>query len=85
VFGVRFNKGSLLEPYFDNRILGEKLNGAFLFELRGTPAEYSASLKRGLTESGTFVRFTQAGASCLTRILRRRLLNLFVEFHDAAS
>jgi hypothetical protein len=24
-------------------------------------------------------------SSCLTRILRRRLLNLFVEFHDAAS
>jgi len=56
-----------VEPYFDNRILIE--NGPFLYELRGTPAEYKAGLDRAiekgwlvLHESGTFVRFTQAGA-----------------------
>jgi hypothetical protein len=58
-----------VEPYFDNRILIEKINGPFLYELRGTPAEYKAGLDRAiekgwlvLHESGTFVRFTQAGA-----------------------
>ena len=47
----------------------EKINAPFLFQERATPAEYSAGLKlaieRGwlvLHESGTFVRFTQAGA-----------------------
>jgi hypothetical protein len=41
----------------------------FLFREHATPAEYSAGLKRAiergwlvLHESGTFVRFTQAGA-----------------------
>jgi hypothetical protein len=45
------------------------INGPFLFEHKATPAEYSAGLKfaieRGWLEidrSGTFVRFTQAGA-----------------------
>jgi hypothetical protein len=40
-----------------------------LFELKAMPAEYTAGLKRAssgawlvLHESGTFVRFTQAGA-----------------------
>jgi hypothetical protein len=58
-----------VEPYFDNRILIEKINGPFLYELRGTPAEYKAGLDRAIAngwlvlhESGTFVRFTQAGA-----------------------
>jgi len=35
-----------VEPYFDNRILIEKINGPFLYELRGTPAEYKAGLDR---------------------------------------
>ncbi|HWZ38458.1 MAG TPA: hypothetical protein VNY08_09185 [Bradyrhizobium sp.] len=59
-----------VEPYFDNRILIEKINGPFLYELRGTPAEYKAGLDRAiekgwldLHESGTFVRFTRAGAA----------------------
>jgi hypothetical protein len=30
-----------LEPYMDNRLLIEKINGPFLFELRGTPEEYN--------------------------------------------
>ena len=58
-----------VEPYFDNRILIEKINGPFLYELKGTPAEYKAGLDRAIAngwlvlhESGTFVRFTQAGA-----------------------
>ena len=51
------------------RIHIEKINGPFLFREKGTPAEYKAGLdlaiERGwlvLHESGTFVRFTQAGA-----------------------
>jgi len=47
----------------------EKINGPFLFGDKGTPAEYSAGLElaiaRGwleLHESGTYVKFTQAGA-----------------------
>ena len=58
-----------VEPYFDNRILIEKINGPFLYELRGSPEEYWAGLQRAiekgwlkLHESGTYVKFTQAGA-----------------------
>jgi hypothetical protein len=47
----------------------EKINDPILFVERATPAEYKAGLKRAiengwlvLHESGTFVRFTQAGA-----------------------
>ena len=57
------------EPIQDGRIYIEKINGPFLFEDKGTPAEYSAGLKlaieRGwleLHESGTYVRMMQAGA-----------------------
>ena len=46
----------------------EKINGPFLFEIKGTPAQYKAGLLRAiekgwitLHESGTFIRFTQAG------------------------
>jgi hypothetical protein len=58
-----------VEPVQDGRIHIEKLNGAMLFDLKATPAEYKAGLMRAidkgwlvLHESGTFVRFTQAGA-----------------------
>jgi hypothetical protein len=58
-----------VEPYFDNRVLIEKINGPSLNELSCTPAEYKAGLDRAiekawlvLHESGTFVNFTQAGA-----------------------
>ena len=58
-----------VEPIQDGRIHIELINGPFLFQHKGTPAEYKAGLKlcieRGwlvLHESGTFVRFTQAGA-----------------------
>jgi len=57
------------EPLQDGRIYIEKLNGPFLFGDKGTPAEYSAGLElaiaRGwldLHESGTYVKFTAAGA-----------------------
>jgi hypothetical protein len=58
------------EPIQDGRIYIEKLNGPFLFDAKGTPAEYKAGLElaieRGfleLHESGTFVRFTEKGAA----------------------
>ena len=58
------------EPIQDGRIYIEKINRPFLFELKGTPAEYKAGLLRAiengwleLHESGTFVRFTPAGAA----------------------
>jgi hypothetical protein len=58
-----------IEPVQDGRIHIEKLNGPMLFELKATPAEYKAGLDRAIAkgwlvlhESGTFVRFTQAGA-----------------------
>jgi hypothetical protein len=58
-----------VEAVQDGRIHIEKINGPFLFEFKGSPAEYGAGLKlaieRGwlwLHESGTYVRFTQAGA-----------------------
>lgn len=53
----------------DGRIYIEKLNGPFLFGDKATPAEYTAGLQfaisRGwlkLHESGTYVKFTAAGA-----------------------
>jgi len=58
-----------LEPYMDSRLLVERINGPFLFELKGTPTEYKAGLDRAIEkgwlvmhESGTYLRFTQAGA-----------------------
>jgi hypothetical protein len=58
-----------VETVQDGRIHIEMINGPFLYEHRGSPAEYGAGLKlaieRGwlwLHESGTYVRLTQAGA-----------------------
>ena len=58
-----------IEPVQDGRIHIEKINAPFLYKERATPAEYSAGLRlaveRGwlvMHESGTFVKFTQAGA-----------------------
>ncbi len=60
---------STIEAVQDGRIFIEEINAPFLFDLRATPAEYSAGLKlaieRGwlqMHESGTYVKFTQAGA-----------------------
>ncbi len=53
----------------DARIHIEKINGPMLYQLKATPAEYKAGLDRAIAngwlvlhESGTFVKFTQAGA-----------------------
>jgi hypothetical protein len=58
-----------VEAVMDGRIYIELLNGPMLFEHKATPAEYTAGLKlaieRGwlvMHESGTYVKFTQAGA-----------------------
>src|SRR5437667_8519976 len=57
------------DPIQDGRIYIEKLNGPFLFGDKGTPTKYAAGLdcaiSRGwlvMHESGTYVKFTQAGA-----------------------
>ena len=59
-----------VEAVQDGRIYIEKINAPFLYEERGSPAEYKAGLDlavaRGwleLHESGTYVRFTHAGAA----------------------
>jgi hypothetical protein len=57
------------EAVQDGRIHIEKISGPFLFKEGGTPAEYSAGLDLAIAngwrwrhESGTYVKFTQAGA-----------------------
>jgi hypothetical protein len=57
------------EPVQDGRIYIEKINGPFLDAAGGSPAEYGAGLKLAIErgwlwkhESGTYVKFTQAGA-----------------------
>ncbi len=58
-----------VEAVQDGRIFIELINWPFLSELKGSPAEYLAGLnlaiERGwlqMHESGTYVKFTQAGA-----------------------
>ena len=60
---------STIEPVQDGRIYIERINGPFLFLDKARPEEYAAGIKmaveRGwlsMHESGTFVRFTPAGA-----------------------
>ena len=57
-----------IEP-IQGRIHIEKINEPFLFKEGGTPAEYGAALDYAIAkgwlwqhESGTYVKFTQAGA-----------------------
>jgi hypothetical protein len=57
------------EAVQDGRIYIETINGQFLFKEGGTPAEYSAGLACAIAkgwlwkhESGTYVKFTAAGA-----------------------
>jgi hypothetical protein len=54
----------------DGRIHIEQINGPLPFELKDTPAEYKAGLDRAIAkgwlwlhESGTYVKFTEAGAA----------------------
>jgi hypothetical protein len=58
-----------VEAIQDGRIHIEKINGPFLYEHGGKPAEYAIGMNlaiaRGLLwmhESKTYVKFTQAGA-----------------------
>jgi hypothetical protein len=58
-----------VEATQDGRIHIEKINGPFLYQLKGTPAEYKAGLDRAISngwlwlhESGTYVTFTESGA-----------------------
>jgi hypothetical protein len=58
-----------VEAVQDGRIHIEKINGPFLYQHKGSPAEYGAGLKLAIArgwlvmhESGTYVKFTQAGA-----------------------
>jgi hypothetical protein len=58
-----------VEAVQDGRIHIEKINGPFLFEHGGKPAEYTAGMKLAIVrgflwmhESKTYVKFTQAGA-----------------------
>jgi hypothetical protein len=58
-----------IEAVQDGRIYIELINAPFLFEHKGSPAEYKAGLDLaiargwlGLHESGTYVKFTPAGA-----------------------
>jgi hypothetical protein len=57
-----------VEPIQDGRLHIEKINGPFL-KTGGSPTEYGTGLKLGiergwlwLHESGTYVKFTEAGA-----------------------
>jgi hypothetical protein len=58
-----------VESVQDGRIFIELINGRFLYDHKGSPAEYGAGLKLAIErgwlwkhESGTFVKLTQAGA-----------------------
>jgi hypothetical protein len=58
------------DPVQDGRIYIEKINGPFLYQHKDTPAEYKAGLERAIAngwlwlhESGTYVKFTEAGAA----------------------
>lgn len=58
-----------VEAVQDGRIFIELINGPMLFEHKATPAEYKAGLDYAIAKgwldldrSGTFVKFTQAGA-----------------------
>jgi hypothetical protein len=62
-----------IEPVQDGRIFIELINWPFLYELKGTPAEYKAGLdlaiERGWLwkhESGTYVKLTQRGGEVFT-------------------
>jgi len=51
-----------VEAVQDGRIHIELINAPFLFDPKATPAEYGAGPKLAMHESGTYVKFTQAGA-----------------------
>jgi hypothetical protein len=63
-----------VEAVQDGRIYIQLINGPMLFDLEATPAEYSGGLNLAINrgwiemhESGTYVKFTQAGADLLRK------------------
>ena len=53
-----------------SRFVAREINGPFIYQLKGTPAKYKAGLERAIAngwlrlhESGTCVKFTEAGAA----------------------
>jgi hypothetical protein len=59
-----------VEPVLDGRIYIEKINWPMLHDLKASPAEYKAGLDLAIAngwlwlhESGTYVKFTEAGAA----------------------
>jgi hypothetical protein len=61
---------STIEPVQDGRIFIELVNAPFLYEHKGSVAEYKAGLDRAIArawltrhESGTYARFTEIGAA----------------------
>src|SRR6516225_4258966 len=62
------------EAVQDGRIYIERINGPFMYEHKGSPAEYKAGLDLAIAkgwlwlhESGTYVKFTDSGGSCLRK------------------
>src|SRR6516165_10203690 len=60
------------EAVQDGRIHIERINGPFMYEHKGSPAEYKAGLDPAIAkgwlwlhESGTYVKFADAGAALL--------------------
>jgi len=58
-----------VDPVQDGRIFIELINGPFLYNHKGSPAEYGTGLKLAIErgwlwkhESGTYVKFTQSDA-----------------------
>jgi len=41
-----------LEPYMEGRLLVERINGPFLFDLKGSPEEYKVGLERAIENAG---------------------------------
>ena len=46
------------EPVQDGRIYIEKINGPFLYQLKGTPAEYRAGLERAIANGRLWLTAT---------------------------
>jgi hypothetical protein len=67
-----------IEAVQDGRLHIEKINAPFLYQFGGSPAEYGAGLQRAIDngwlwkhESGTYVKFTQAGRTYLPEAIQR--------------
>jgi hypothetical protein len=79
------------EPALDGRIYIERVNAAFL-KAGGTAEQFRDGIKRAVDkgwmvrhESGTYVKFTPAGAELITFILRRGYRLFACRIPDAHS